>query len=338
MLPEASAAYYREQQRLTVATLALTRSTWSRMTEDFDGSWTAVGPRLTVTAMSAQLGAGRTAEPYMSAVLDELGIRDDPAGEVQPRALVGAAGDGRPVDSLLYGAVVRAKESVAAGAPAPAALDRGGRWLDMAVQTLVADTARAAVSVALTARPAVTGWVRMLNPPSCGRCAILAGKAFRWNQGFARHPRCDCRHIPSTEQVAGALTTDPRAYFASLSAAEQTKHFGTAGARAVRDGADIGQVVNARRGMTTASVGGRQLRVTTEGTTRRGVAFQALSRRGTQQEAAGVATRITSTGPELREITRTRARAPRLMPEQVYDLVGDDRREAIRLLRANGYL
>lgn len=46
--------------------------------------------------------------------------------------------------------------------------------------------------------------------------------------------------------------SDPRAYFATLDEAEQNRIFTNAGAEAIRDGADIGRVVNARRGMTAA--------------------------------------------------------------------------------------
>ena len=36
--------------------------------------------------------------------------------------------------------------------------------------------------------------------------------------------------------------------------------------------------------------------------------------------------------------SRTAARAPRLSPEAIYNTAADDRQQAIRLLRANGYL
>jgi hypothetical protein len=101
--------------------------------------------------------------------------------------------------------------------------------------------------------PAAEGWVRMLNPPSCKRCLPLAGKFFRWNQGFQRHPKCDCRHIPSRESLAGDLTVDPYAYFRSLDRQGQDKLFGKADAQAIRDGADLYRVANVRmRGLSKA--------------------------------------------------------------------------------------
>jgi hypothetical protein len=109
----------------------------------------------------------------------------------------------------------------------------------------------------MVATPAVGGYVRMLTTPSCSRCVILAGKWFRWNQGFQRHPRCDCRHIPASENISDDLTTSPIDYFRSLSNQEQDRVFGSAGAQAVRDGANISHVVNANA--TTYVAAGRRL-------------------------------------------------------------------------------
>lgn len=85
-----------------------------------------------------------------------------------------------------------------------------------------------------------------------------------------------------------------------MSTAEQDKAFGKAGAEAIRNGANISQVVNARRGMYTA--GGTDY--TRTSTTRRG---------------------------------QTRGRA-RLMPEAIFKQAAGDRAEAIRLLRQHRYI
>lgn len=106
------------------------------------------------------------------------------------------------------------------------------------------------------------GYIRMLTPPSCSRCVVLAGRWYRWNKGFERHPMCDCEHIPAVEAIAGDVTVDPDAYFASLSRADQDIYFGKANAEAIRSGADIGRVVNAQRegAMFTADDGRRYTR------------------------------------------------------------------------------
>jgi hypothetical protein len=110
----------------------------------------------------------------------------------------------------------------------------------------------------------------MLNPPSCSRCVVLAGKFYRWNDGFLRHEGCDCSHIPAIEDVEDDLTTDPMVYFRSLSRKQQDDTFGKANAQAIRDGADINQVVNAttRGGVRTAQGG---FVYTLEGATKRGL-------------------------------------------------------------------
>lgn len=262
VLPDAALEHYRAQQRLTVATVAATRRVWARMGPEFDRSWAAVAPAVATLVSAGQLGAARNGAAYVPRVLAETGQRDDPAGDVDPRAFAGVASDGRELEPLLYGSVTASKSAVAAGESAQDALARGGRWLDMAVWTQIVDAARGATSVGMASRPHVTGYYRMLNPPSCSRCAVLAGRHYRWNQGFLRHPRCDCTHIP----VAGAddsLRFDPNAYFRSLSTQDQDRVFTNAGAQALRDGADMGRVVNARRGMSDNGL------TTTEATTRR---------------------------------------------------------------------
>jgi hypothetical protein len=53
------------------------------------------------------------------------------------------------------------------------------------------------------------GFVRRVNPPCCGRCAILAGRWYRYDSGFRRHPRCDCTLEPTSEGNAHMLVTNP---------------------------------------------------------------------------------------------------------------------------------
>lgn len=137
--------------------------------------------------------------------------------------------------------------------------------------------------------------------------------------------------------MGGDLTVDASSYVDSLDPAAQTRLLGNAGAEAWRSGADLSQIVNARRGMRTAQVGGRSILATTEGTTSRGLAYGRLATRGTTRVDAGFATRITRTGPESRALTRTVARRPRLMPETIQQ-IATDRADYLRLLRANGYI
>ena len=176
----------------------------------------------------------------------------------------------------------------------------------MMVLTEIADAGRGAAGVQIAARPRV-GYVRMLNPPSCSRCVVLAGRFYRWNQGFLRHPRCDCKHVPTmvtdqAEAFAEGLIDDPYEAFKRMSEAEQNRVFTNAGAQAIRDGADMYQVVNARRGMKYRGA------FTSEGTTKHGWAGQIL-RRGQK----------------------------RMTPETIYRL-NPNREQAVEALRAQGYI
>lgn len=251
--PRAATDHYRTQQGIGALAASTTQALWQQMGEDFDTTWRRIEPRLLDVVTTAQVAAARTSIDYLSAVLYETGQVDLPAGDIQPARFAGTAADGRSLDSLLFGAVTTAKTAVDAGQTIEDALTRGGRWLTMSVLTTVADANREAVHAGIGSRPAVSGWVRMLTPPSCKRCIILAGKWFRWNEGFKRHPRCDCRHIPSSEQLAGDFTTDPYEAFRGMPKEQQEKVFGRIEARAIRDGADIYRVVNiSERGLGTA--------------------------------------------------------------------------------------
>lgn len=305
---QAAADFYRSQQAVTTAVIANVRRLWRGVGNDLDSGWERVGRGAATVVSAGQQAVAAGVEPYIVAVLAETRQVDQPVAAIAPRAFAGAAGDGRPVATLLDGAVVATKRAVADGLTLSAALEVGGRWLDMAAQTAVADASRSATSVAIAARPAIGGYVRMVNPPACARCIVLAGRFYAWNVGFARHPRCDCRHIPASENVAGDWTTSPETYFRSIDTVEQDRIFGVAGARAIRDGADIAQVVNARRGMYTAPQG---LAATRSGTARR----SAIARR-----------RMAANGDTVR-----------LMPEAIYRIAAD-RTQAIELLARYGFV
>ena len=305
--------HYGDVQRLVALAVAGSRRAWSKLDlADLDASFrTTVGPELLLLVGGAQTAAASLAEPYVDRVLVEQNFGDDgKAGVLVPQAFAGVASDGRPLPSLLRSPLTDAKTLAGQGVADPVQAARPA--VDRIVATQVQDAARGGESAVIASRTKVGGYVRQLNPPSCSRCAILAGKWFRWNTGFQRHPQCDCVHVPVAEDAAGELTTNPRTYFDSLTPAEQDRIFTKSGAQAIRDGADIGQVVNARRGMSVSQPL-RGAKVTSEGVTYRGYANQApgstVGRRG------GV----------------------RLMPETIYE-VAVDRADAVRLLRANGYL
>lgn len=252
MIPAAAATHYKAEQRIAVATLRTIRGLWSRVGDDLDGSFLRVAPLMAAAFTVGQRESVDAALSYVPRVLYETGQPDLPVADVNASAFVGRAADGRPVGTLMQQAVIVTKTTLSRGATLSTALQRGRSYLDKTVLTEMADAGRQTVSAQIAVRPTITGYVRMLNPPSCERCVILAGKWFRWNEGFQRHPRCDCRHIPASEDLAGDFRTDPYKYFESLSEAEQNRLFGDSEARAIRDGADIYRVVNVRnRGLGT---------------------------------------------------------------------------------------
>lgn len=327
--PEAALAYDLRQRALSTATGNAVDRLWSALTPggDWGAAWDS-GRAFRLVAAS-QRAAAEDADTYLRSVLPEVGIPDDPMAAVVPEAFAGVASDGRDLASLLEQPLIRAR---AAGGGVDG-LASGGAQLRLIVATQLADAAREAVQVGIVARPRVTGYVRMLTPPSCARCAILAGRWYRWSAGFRRHEHCDCRHIPSTEDIAGDLRTAPRAAFAE----GKVTGLSRAQARAIADGADPAQVVNAERGTSTTTIGGRQVRVTTEGTTRRGYASyiqrSIAEQRGTRApETAQQVGRRGAVGSYV--VRRT---GPRLVPSEIYR-VATSREDAVRLLTANGYL
>jgi hypothetical protein len=254
MSPRAAAlAHYRERKRLIRAIRRQARTLWRRL--DYavlDASWRTLSAELLIALAGAQLAAARPAGGYLDEVLVAQGLDPASVGAVAARALAGVSADGRELHLLLAQPVIAAKVAIGEGATQSRALATGYATLDMIVRTEVADAGRVADQVALTARPAVHGYVRMTVGKTCSRCLILAGKRYRWNSGFDRHPNDDCVHIPASEDTANDLRTDPKAAFAAMDRTEQDRVFTKAGAEAIRNGADMSQVVNARRGMYVA--------------------------------------------------------------------------------------
>jgi hypothetical protein len=312
-LPPDSAALARahRQRQQQLAALATRRAAqlWAFLNvADLAGSWAAVAPRMLGLVRAALREASRGTQSYVDAAVRMWGADPDPAGEVNETTFSLTASDGRPLDTLLGVPAFEAQAFADQGMAPARAKAIGERHLERIVATQVSDAARVATGVAQVNDRAVRGYVRMLTPPSCSRCVILAGQFYATNAGFLRHPLCDCVHIPAAEHLLDVVT-DPKRYFDSLSEVEQNTAFTKAGAQAIREGADVGQVVNARRGMYTA--GGQKL--TREGATRRGFAGKRIG------------------APKGK-------RAVRLMPEQIYRDAAGDRDEAIRLMKEHGYI
>lgn len=327
---ELAQAYYVTQARQARVTADRVQALWRELDRrDLTGSWESlVGPEIVRTVALGQAAAASGSDEYVSAVAAAEGDIPDVSGRVRVAAFAGRAADGRSLDSLLYLPVITTKESLAAGLDETESMMRGLNQLLRMAASEVADAGRGATGVAITASRTINGYIRVVNPPACARCIILAGKEFGWNAGFQRHPKCDCVHMPAKlikrgRHHPGAF--DPKSYFRGLSAAEQDRIFTAAGARAIRDGSSMSSVVNARRGMYTADAYRRTLAATREGVTRAGAFYRA-------ERAAAIARgRVPASGRGFQ------LRTPRLLPEEIYKLAGS-RDEAIAMLRRFGYL
>jgi len=312
---ELAAAHRFRQQAIASLTLARTRRLWRVLDPaNPEGSWRAVGALALAAMVAAQSEAARGADDYVSAALSSQGADPDPAGTVPAGAFAGTASDGRDLPGLLAWPVFQVSVLVAQGMTSGSALAAGRRHLDRIVLTQVADAARTATGVATVNDRRAKGWIRHVTAPCCSRCAILAGKFYRWNKGFQRHPHCDCVHMPAAEVIE---PQSPKALYDQMSPAERKRAGWSAGdVRAIDDGADLYQVTNAHRGLQSMTVAGRQVKTTLQGATRRGLAGGRLG-------------------------AKTGGRVIRLTPEQIYadaDRLGWSRDETIRALKRHGYI
>lgn len=291
--------HYRQQQRITALGVRAARRVATR------GSVAVAASTANYQAASALLSA-QAAE----ATLAEQGITAPAAGALSAAAF---ASGSAAVDML-----------------AQVATDSA---FDRLIATLIQDAGREASGVAIASRPSIEGHIRYLNPPSCSRCTILAGRFYRWSDGFLRHPLCDCVMVATNQEPAADLIDDPREAFdrgligGYRSLPDGTRRFesglSVADSKAVADGADISQVVNSHRGMSqSTTIKGVRFDFTLEGTTRRG-------RYGGQiAKDAGAFEKVDG---------HTRAKKSRLTPATIYR-VARDRDHAIELLRSYGYI
>jgi hypothetical protein len=316
MLPQAALEFYASQQAVSITVRNEVRRLWRRMGDDFDASWRRVGPSVLTVIAEGQAQMALKARDYNHDVLEALDIPDHPEGELIPDSLVGVASDGRPLDTLAAQSVVTAKATIADGGTTQQGLDAGGQWAQLMAQLQVADAARVAVGIGAASRRNIAGHVRVLNPPVCQRCAILGGRFYRWSTGFNRHPRDDCTMMPVKSEPwaeSNSVLFDPDAAYK----AGQIKDITEAQAKAIAEGADLADVVNAYRGMSTTATQ-RVIQRTN---------FGPVSVQPGMPDILG----------SLSTLPRATGEA-RLTPEGIYQAAGADRGEAIRLLQRHGYI
>ncbi len=213
--------YYEARVEVVAATVAAVRHRFS-----------GIGEGIADVIAAGQMGMAATAVDYVgSAMAEQELVVAAAAGRVPPSSVAGAyTVDGVAVGSL--DAVVSATvEELLAQSEAEALA-----WLDRFTAEQLAAAASAA-EAASTANVRVT-WTRMVNPPCCQRCAVLAGRTYKV-QGFQRHPHCDCVMVPTSEAKMGRS--------GAWVSPEDITDLTRAQRRAIEDGADMIRVINAHR-------------------------------------------------------------------------------------------
>lgn len=276
------------------------------------------GRQILAAVIAGQISAAQGAQAFVTGAMLAQGAGSGLLGTLVPGSLAGVASDGRPLASLLYVPAITTAQALQSGLSPEAAAVRGLAQMSAMVSTQVADSARTATSVAMTADSKCVSYVRVVRLPACARCILLSGKQYSYSTGFRRHPRCDCGMEPMSDSQWKEQPT-PTDLLKQMSPEDQQKRLGAAGVKALAEGADLGQIVNARRGMATTTTGKQ---VTTEGTTRRGIGGKALNADFTKTPGVRYA----------------RSREARLMPEQILKQASGDRALQVALLRKHGYI
>lgn len=314
--------HYRNQQKIALAAVrAVRKAVKSSATPP-----AAVSAATTTVAtyqLASALNAGRTIAA--EAARTPLSV---------PQAFAGTTQLGWPIETPIETIIDRLAGEFAREADRLAEELLAG--LDLFVQAEVIAAGADAASVEISAGPDWTNYVRVLDLPSCDRCVILAGRIYRDLEGFPRHPKCDCQHWPVTswaEAEAAGLVTDPMVAFEkgqiggyrTLDDGSQVwvPSLSRADTKAVHDGADIQEIVNAKRG------GGRRPKGMTNA-----VSAEIFDRYG-----RAIKVKATTEGTTRRAAWRkAHPNLPiRLRPESIY-ANAKDRDEAMRLLRAHGYI
>lgn len=216
-------------------------------------------PRLTAVVAGFQAAAAVEGARSVPEALVEQGIDTDRFAEPDARTLAGWTSYGLPLAPLLEKVRMPQVE---------------GLRFDRLVASQVQDAGRQGAALQMAVTPTVTTYVRQLNPPSCSRCIVLAGKKFTKNEGFQRHPLCDCTHVPTTQEIGDDVTFDAVSYFDSLPVEEQDRIFTKHAAELIRTAPDdkrqyvMGRAVNTRWAPRATSAQNQRARLLPEEITR----------------------------------------------------------------------
>jgi hypothetical protein len=240
---ERSDAWYRFQaSNARIYTLAVAKL-WQDAVDpaNVSASWNAVTAEAVRLSIQGGVSAGSEAGRYVG-----MSVGDSALVKVDPRPLISG------VDVLqqmrqISGYTIRQMNQ---GVPAQRAMANGQRVAGNVAGNTARDAGRHSEGAAQVADTRVRGWVRRLQAPSCGRCTVLADVVYEWNDGFLRHPQCDCVHRPlNSDEYKGVnlLAGGPDQTFKNLSTADQDKYFGKAEAAEIRGGKSVQKSINRKQ-------------------------------------------------------------------------------------------
>ncbi|MCX4663350.1 hypothetical protein [Streptomyces uncialis] len=315
-------ARYMEVQGIARGVLEAIQALWRDVTPDriLSAMQGETGRQILAAVTAGQMTSAAGAQAFVTASMIAQGAAAGPAGTLVPDRLAGIAADGRPLATMLYLPAIRTAQALALGATPEAASLAGLNQMATMVSTTITDTARTATSVAMSAERRCVMYVRVVRLPACARCIILASQTYSHSEGFKRHPQCDCGMEPMSEREWKA-SKSPEDLIREMSPEEQHKRLGAAGVKALAAGADLGQIVNARRGIDTAAGRGKAM-VTTESTTRRGIGAKAMA----------------SAFEKVPGKRYERSAEKRQLPEMIFERAGGDRELEIAMLKKHGYI
>ena len=233
-------AWYRFQSSIALASASQVQGLWAAAVQPdaITESWFTALPKATRIAYESALLAGSRAGTYVG-----QSVGGSTAVKVVPEKLI----SGTDIYSELASVARYVQSDIDRGLPVDQAMQRGGVRAGRVSSNVARDTGRQSASLGIMADTRAKGFVRYLKSPSCGRCTILAGKVYAWNDGFKRHPNCDCQHRPLNDpdfETAETIVETPQQAFDNMSKAEQDKAFGKEQAEEVRAGKNPISVVN----------------------------------------------------------------------------------------------
>ena len=230
------------------------RHAWKRVDKnDIRGSWARVKQPLVDVLSDMQEQAVDAGLDANIDVMAETNQYSAPEALVDSRAFSKFSASGVPLDEWIDRPAIRTLELIKEGIDADEALGRVGSSFSSSVATNLADVIRQAQQADIATRRHM-GFIRCCNADACKWCIILSGKIYRYNTGFERHRNCHCYHLPVNLNDVGSvmdIAPSPMEIFNRLSEEEQNKRFGILGAKSIRAGADIGQIVNSKLNKTS---------------------------------------------------------------------------------------